>query len=289
MKPYSSARKEGEQHTVAIFLDANENPYPPFPGDSTCEGLNRYPQPQPAHLLDLFAAHYRVDRERLLITRGPDEAIDRLVRAFCAAGSDAIVINTQTFGMYEISAQIQGAAIHAVPLRNHDGFQLDVDAILRACRDDPRSKLVFVCSPNNPTGALLRRDDILRLCAELLGQALVVADETYIEFTDQPSLSSQAAAHPYLVVLHTLSKEYSLAGERCGITIAHPEVVGIIGRILALYPLTASAIRAVTRAMTPEGVNRAKANMRLLVQQRQLLEQTLRATPAVTRVIPQRH
>ena len=286
MKPYSSARKEGEQHSIAVFLDANENPYPPFPADPACEGLNRYPEPQPQHLLDLFAAHYQADRDQLLITRGADEAIDLLVRAFCAAGSDAIVINTPTFGMYEISAQVQGARVHAIPLRHDDGFQLDTDAVLRVCRDDPACKLVFVCSPNNPTGALLRRDDILRLCAELLGRSLVVADETYIEFTEQPSLASDIAAHPNLVVLRTLSKEYSLAGERCGTTIAHPEVVGIIGRILAPYPLTASAVRAVTRAMTPEGVARARANMRLLVQQRKLLETALQASPAVTRVHP---
>jgi histidinol-phosphate aminotransferase len=286
MKPYSSARKEGEQDSIAIFLDANENPYPPFPGDPACEGLNRYPEPQPQHLLDLFAAHYQVNREQLLITRGADEAIDLLVRGFCAAGSDAIAINTPTFGMYEISAQIQGATVHAVPLRHDDGFQLDSDAILRVCRDDPASKLVFVCSPNNPTGALLRRDDILRLCAELLGHSLIVADETYIEFTDQPSLGAHIAEHPNLVVLRTLSKEYSLAGERCGITIAHPDVIGIIGRILAPYPLTASAIRTVARAMTPEAVQRARANMRRLVQQRQLLEQALRDSPAATRVYP---
>jgi histidinol-phosphate aminotransferase len=287
LKPYSSARKEGEQHSIAVFLDANENPYPPFPADPACEDLNRYPEPQPQHLLHLFAAHYQANCEQLLITRGADEAIDLLVRGFCAAGSDAIAINTPTFGMYEISAQIQGAAVHAIPLlAHHDGFQLDVDAILRVCRDDPACKLVFVCSPNNPTGALLRRDDILRLCAELLGHALVVADETYIEFTDQPSLGVHLAEHPNLVVLRTLSKEYSLAGERCGITIAHPEVIGIIGRILAPYPLTASAIRAVTRAMTPQGVEHARANMRRLVQQRQLLEQALRDSPAATRIHP---
>jgi histidinol-phosphate aminotransferase len=262
-------------------------PLSPFPADAACEGLNRYPEPQPQHLLDLFVAHYQANREQLLITRGADEAIDLLIRAFCAAGSDAVLINTPTFGMYEISAQIQGAVVHAVPLLDHDdGFQLDVDAILRACRDDPASKLVFVCSPSNPTGALLRPDDILLLCAELLGHALVVADETYIEFTDQPSLGAHIAAHPNLVVLRTLSKEYSLAGERCGITIAHPDVIGIIGRILAPYPLTASAIRAVTHAMSPDGVERARANMRLLVRERHGLEQALRASPAVTRIHP---
>lgn len=294
MQPYSSARTEGEQR-LEVFLDANENPYPPHPGDASTEGLNRYPEPQPAHLLDCFATHYRVDRDRLLLTRGADEAIDLLVRAFCRAEHDGIVINTPAFAMYEVAAQVQGAAVRRIPLvATDDGrFELDVAAVVAAARPGPghepaapTAKLVFVCTPNNPTGGLARRDDVLAVADELRGEALVVADETYVDFSGHPSLAADIDAHPNLVVLRTLSKEYSLAGERCGVTIAHPSAIGVLGRILAPYPLTQSAIRAVTLAMSPSGLARARDLIRLLLQERAVVEDVLRASPAVERVFP---
>ena len=258
MKPYSAARREGEQAAMRVFLDANENPFPPYPGSERCLGLNRYPEPQPDHLLSLFANHYGVRREELLITRGGDEAIDLLVRAFCTAGRDSVLINPPTFGMYEIAAQTQNAAVHRVPLRGQAGFQLDVERVLSICREHHGVKLVFVCTPNNPTGNLMRRADVLALCSRLLGRALVVGDETYVEFSGQPSLSSDRQAHPNLVVLRTLSKEHGLAGERCGVTIAHPAVIGLAGRILAPYPLAISSIRAVSEAMSLRGIEQAR-------------------------------
>jgi histidinol-phosphate aminotransferase len=287
MTPYSSARTEGDQR-MQVFLDANENPFPPYPGDAGTEGLNRYPEPQPGHLLDLFAAHYGVGRDRLLVTRGADEAIDLLVRAFCRAEHDAVLVNTPAFAMYEVAAQVQGVAVRQVELRRSgDGrFDLHVAAIVTAARGEPGLKLVFVCTPNNPTGGLARRDHVLALCDELWGDALVVADETYVDFSGQPSLAADLGQHPNLVVLRTLSKEYSLAGERCGITIAHPSVIDVLGRILAPYPLTQSAIRAVTLAMSPAGLARARANIRLLRQERAVVEDVLRASPGTLRIHP---
>ena len=286
MKPYSSARTEGEQR-MEVFVDANENPFAPYPGDAAAEGLNRYPEPQPAHLLDRFAELFGVDRGGLLLTRGADEAIDLLVRAFCRAEHDSILVNTPAFAMYEVAAAIQGAGVVTVPLvRSEAGrFDLDVAAALAAGRAEP-VKLLFVCTPNNPTAGLARRDDVLALCDGLLGSALVVADETYVEFTGQPSLAQEIPDQPNLVVLRTLSKEYGLAGERCGITVAHPAVVGVLGRILAPYPLTQSAVRAITRAMSPEGVARARANIELLLRERVVVEDALRGSPGATRVYP---
>jgi histidinol-phosphate aminotransferase len=186
--------------------------------------------------------------------------------------------------MYEIAAQTQNAALHSVPLSSHDGFQLDVERVLSTCREHSGIKLVFVCSPNNPTGNLMRRADLLAVCSGLLGRALVVADETYVEFSGQPSLSSDRRAHPNLVILRTVSKEYSLAGERCGVTIAHPDVIDLTGRILAPYPLAASSIRAIAEAMSPQGVHQARVNMRLLVEQRRLVAQALVEIPGVVGV-----
>jgi histidinol-phosphate aminotransferase len=286
MKAYSSARKEGEQRRISIFLDANENPFPPFPATGECEGLNRYPEPQPAHLLDLFERHYGADREQLLITRGADEAIDLLVRGFCAAGQDAVLVTPPTFPMYETAARIQDAAVHGVPLREDDHFQLDVDRILDTTRRHPNIKLVFVCTPNNPTGNLMRRADVLTLCSSLLGRALVIADEAYVEFSGQPSLCSQVTSHPNLVVLRTLSKEHSLAGERCGVSVAHSAVVSIMDRLLAPYPLTVSTIRSVANALSPAGQEHARAMVRLLVEQRDVVAGALARSPGAIRVHP---
>jgi histidinol-phosphate aminotransferase len=280
MRPYSSARTEGTQD-ASIFLDANENPYPPYPGTPEQAGLNRYPPPQPVELLDRFAELYAVPREKLFLSRGADESIDLLVRAFCAAGRDSIMITPPTFVMYETAAQIQGAAVVRVPLREAD-FQLDVEAMLR--QDAP--KLVFVCSPNNPTANLMRRADVLRLAAELFGRALVVVDQLYADYSGEPSLGNEVDGHPNLVVVRSMSKEYSLAGERLGVTIAHPEVIGILRRIMAPYSLTASSIRTVARALTPEGVGYGRANIARLVAERDRVATALAGSPVVEKVWP---
>jgi histidinol-phosphate aminotransferase len=285
LAPYSSARTEGEQD-MRVFVDANENPHAPHPGGPAEEGLNRYPSPQPPELLDLFAGLYGVPRERLLLSRGADEGIDLLVRAFCAAREDAIVVCPPTFAMYEMAAAIQGAGVHRVPLRKGETFDLDVDGVLAACAGDPGAKLVFACTPNNPTGGLLRREDVLATAEALLGKALVVADETYVEFTGRPSLAADIDAHPNLVVLRTVSKDFGLAGERCGITVAHPAVIDLLGRILAPYPLTATSVRSVAAALTPEGVAVARERMAGLVAERERIEAALAPSPAVVRIYP---
>ena len=234
MRPYSSARVEADQ-AVRIHLDANENPYPPYPGGSEQEGLNRYPEPQPPSLLRRFSEIYGLPVEQLFLSRGADEAIDLLVRAFCAAGRDAILITPPTFVMYETAAHIQGASVRQVPLLA-GSYQLDTDAMLAACDADPGIKIVFVCSPNNPTANLMEHASVLRLAERLRGRAMVVVDELYLDYSGQPSLAGAIAEQPNLVVVRSLSKEYSLAGERCGITLAHPEVVGVLRRIMPPYP-----------------------------------------------------
>jgi histidinol-phosphate aminotransferase len=285
MKPYSSARTEGAQD-ASVYLDANENPYPPYPGTPDLAGLNRYPDPQPPALLDRFAELYAVPREWLFISHGADEAIDLLVRAFCRCGVDGILITPPTFVMYETSAQIQGVSVHRVPLRQDADFALDVDAMLAVQSEHPTTKLVFVCSPNNPTANLMARADILRLASDLSGKALVVVDQLYADYADEPALSNEIGAHPNLVVLRSMSKEYSLAGERCGITVAHPEVIGILGRVMAPYSLTVSSVRAVSAALTPEGIAYGRANIRRILDERERVHKALAASPAVSRVFP---
>jgi histidinol-phosphate aminotransferase len=145
---------------------------------------------------------------------------------------------------------------------------------------------VFVCSPNNPTANLMRRADVLRLAAELFGRALVVVDQLYADYSGEPSLSDEVDGHPNLVVVRSMSKEYSLAGERLGVTIAHPEVIGILRRIMAPYSLTASSIRAVSRALTPEGVGYGRANIARLVAERDRVAAALTGSPVVEKIWP---
>ncbi|HSK98648.1 MAG TPA: histidinol-phosphate transaminase [Euzebyales bacterium] len=285
MTPYSSARTEGRQTAIRIYLDANENPYPPFPGTADELGLNRYPMGQPPHLLEIFSDHFGVDREWLLFARGADEAIDLLVRGFCAEGTDALIVTPPTFAMYAHSAQVQGVDMLEVPLTPGD-FQLDVDGIVATQATNPQAKLVFLCSPGNPTAKLLARHDVLHVARALFGAALVVVDELYLDYSGAESLATALDEHPNLVVLRSMSKEYGLAGERFGITIAHPAVISILGRMLPPYPLTQSAIRAVTAVMSPDGMAYAKARISTIVDERERLAKAFRAAPAVRRVFP---
>jgi len=285
MTPYSSARTEGSQIAMRVRLDANESPYPPYPGGAGQLELNRYPEGQPEALLDTLANFYGVSRDWLLFTRGADEAIDLLVRGFCTEGHHAILQTPPTFAMYLHSARVQGVDVVDVPL-TADDFQLDVSAVLAAHAANPHTRILFLCSPNNPTANLLDRDDILRIANTLFGKAIIVVDELYLDYSGAESLAGAIARQPNFVVLRSMSKEYSLAGERFGITIAQPCVISVMGRMLAPYPLTQTAIRAVTEVMTTEGLIHAKANIAAVLEERARVSQALTACPAVTRVFP---
>jgi histidinol-phosphate aminotransferase len=247
-------------------MHANEMPWR-AQGDNTSAGLNRYPEPQPHALVERMATLYGVPPANVLVGRGSDEAIDLLVRAFCRAGEDSVVITPPTFGFYKVAARIQGAGVIEAPL-SRDGFALDVPAVLEAGR---RARIVFLCSPNNPTGNLLDEDGMLRLCRELDTQALVCVDEAYLEFTDRPGLAPRLAEFPNLVVLRTLSKAYALAGARLGTLIADAGIVGLLRRIIPPYAIPSSTVEQVL-ALT-EAPQRAMAAARI----RTLLEERARA------------
>jgi histidinol-phosphate aminotransferase len=285
MTPYSSARTEGRQIAMRVRLDANESPYPPYPGRAEQFELNRYPEGQPEALLDTFANFYGVHRDWLLFTRGADEAIDLLVRGFCSEGQDAILQTPPTFAMYRHSAQVQGVDVVDVPLTPND-FQLDASAVLAAHAAHPHTKILFFCSPNNPTANLLDRDDILSIANTLFGKAIIVIDELYLDYSGADSLADAILRQPNIVVLRSMSKEYSLAGERFGITIAQPCVISVMGRMLAPYPLAQTAIRAVTHVMTTEGLIHAKANIAAILEERSRVSEALAMCRAVTKVFP---
>ena len=279
LTPYSSARKEAKAGRV--WLDANENPKTPSAGQPL---FNRYPEPQPSDLIARLAGYYGVAPETLLVTRGSDEGIDLLLRAFCRAGRDSILITPPTYGMYAVSAAIQDAAIVSVPLIAGENFALDPDAVLRAAV--PGVKLVFLCSPNNPTGALLARTDVLRLAQGLLGSAMVVVDEAYLEFAGTKSLTAELAANPNLVVLRTLSKAFGLAGVRCGVTIAGPALITVLQKIIAPYPVPTPVLQAALAALSPAGLAAARASVDAVVAERQRVAAALGGLPAIRRVWP---
>jgi histidinol-phosphate aminotransferase len=281
LTPYSSARKESAGGR--LWLDANENPETP-----SADGplLNRYPEPQPVGLVSQLAALYGVAPANLLVTRGSDEGIDLLLRAFCRAGRDAILITPPTYGMYAVSAAIQGARVVSVPLVREQDFSLDADAVIRAAGFDASVKLVFLCSPNNPTGQLLARDAVVRVTRELAGRAVIVVDEAYIEFSGQPSLVPEIAALPNLVVLRTLSKAHGLAGARVGSTIACPAIISLLQKIIAPYPIPEPVIMAASAALIPAAIDATRSAVLKIIAERERLASALKQLPSVRRVWP---
>jgi histidinol-phosphate aminotransferase len=264
-------------------LHANELPWRP-PGDNSRSGLNRYPEPQPRFLCERLAALYGVSTGQLLVGRGSDEGIDLLVRAFCRAGRDSVMISPPTFGMYAVAARIQGAGIVEVPLRPEKAFAPDVELMLARWHESVR--IVFVCSPNNPTGTVFPASDLEHLCRELAGRSLVVVDEAYIEFAQSPGISSWLSRFPHLVVLRTLSKAFGLAGARCGSVLAHADVIGLLRRMIPPYAIPSPTVDAVLAAL--EMPARAVAAKRVgeILSERSRLAAALGQSPAVARVWP---
>lgn len=278
LQPYSSARMEASGGEV--WLNANESPWPPFDGGG---GWNRYPDPQPATLMARLAKLYGVRDEQLLVGRGSDEGIDLLVRAFCAAGRDAILISPPTFGMYAACARVQAAAIVEAPL--DADFQLDVDAVLAAMT--PAVKLVFVCAPNNPAGASVSRVDILRLAAALEGRALLVVDEAYVEFADprvRGSVADCVGEIANLVVLRTLSKAWALAGVRVGSVLADARVIALLRKIMPPYPLPEPCVELALRALSGAGAMRE--HVAVIRRERTRMRKALAVLACVREVLP---
>ena len=283
MKAYSSARSllqaagAGQQHIV--FLDANEMPFAPLPGH---DAYARYAPQQPPELMAALAGLYEVAADTILATRGADEAIDVLIRAFCEAGRDNIVICPPTFPMYAQSALLQDAAVKLAPL-NAD-FGVDVRAVLAAT--DAQTKIVFLCSPNNPTSNLIDGDTVATLCAALHDRALVVVDEAYVEFCPGGSCLGMLRDHANLVILRTLSKAYALAGVRCGAMIADAAIVALCGKVLAPYPLPVPVVETVLQTLRPDNRARLAKGRAELLATRAWLEQALTAVPCVEKIFP---
>ncbi len=258
-----------------IRLDANENPYPALVQGQAA--LNRYPEPQPADLARRMADLYGVATANLWVSRGSDDAIDLLIRAFCTAGRDTVGIVEPTFAAYAQFARIQGAKVAFIRLC--DGFIFDTDAVLRFAETE-QPKILFLCTPNNPTGTRIPEGAVEQL-ARALPDTLVVADEAYGEFDEAPSLAPLAGSIANLVVLRTLSKAYGLAGARIGCAIAAPDIIALLAKVSPPYPLPEPSIRAALDALGPERMPAHAERIRLILAERARVAAALADVPEI--------
>lgn len=268
--PYSSARSEFKGK-AEIFLDANENPFE--------TGLNRYPDPLQWKLKAAISKLKGLPTEQIFLGNGSDEAIDLVVRIFCEPRQDHILILPPTYGMYQVSADIADVGIRSVSLT--PDFQPDVEAILATA--DAHSKILFICSPNNPTGNDVELERIRSLCAQF--QGIVVVDEAYIDFSKQASCTSLLAEFPNLIVMQTFSKAWGMAGIRLGMAFASTEIIQLFNKVKPPYN-----INQLTQQIALEALETSyddyKQLLSTLLSERERLVQGLRELPFVEKVFP---
>jgi histidinol-phosphate aminotransferase len=273
LKPYHSARQD---FLSGILLDANENS---FGSSLTVDGvsLHRYPDPSQRDLRALLAGVNGVAAENIFTGVGSDEVIDLLVRIFCEPKRDSVILLEPTYGMYRVAASIQDVQIRSCLLT--DQFQIDLDAVKKTT--DATTKLIFCCSPNNPTANLLRSEDILALCS--LG-AMVIVDEAYIDFAPSPSMGKHVPVHPNLVVMRTLSKAWGLAGIRLGYCVADPIVISFLMNVKAPYNINALTSRTAIQAL--RNGEEVRRTITTIVKEREWLSVHLAALPCIEHVFP---
>ena len=273
LQPYTSARDEytGKE---GVFLDANENPF----GSITEQDFNRYPDPYQSALKEEIAKIKEVRPSQIFLGNGSDEAIDLLYRAFCNPGKDNVILLPPTYGMYEVSANINDVEIRKVALT--PDFQLQPDKILAAA--DANSKILFICSPNNPSANKAKREDILFLLKNFKG--LVVVDEAYIDFSDEASFTTELNRFPNLLVMQTFSKAWGLASLRLGMGFASEELIRILNKIKPPYNISGLTQETVLAAIK----DKAKVDRMIqdILAEREFLKGELEKLPFVQKIHP---
>ncbi|MHA8049962.1 histidinol-phosphate transaminase [Aquirufa sp. ROCK-SH2] len=239
LKPYSSARDEFKGNE-GIFLDANENPI----GSPLAENWNRYPDPLQLEIKEQLAEIKNCETNQIFLGNGSDEAIDLLIRMTCESLKHSAIICPPTYGMYEVSASINN--IHLIKVNLTKDYQLDVNQILASINS--KTKLIFICSPNNPTGNKINRSDIYAVL-KAFQSGFVIIDEAYIDFSDEPSFIHELANYPNLIVLQTLSKAYGLASLRLGMAFANPMIISILNKIKPPYNIGGATQKLVLEAL----------------------------------------
>lgn len=273
LQPYTSARDEytGKE---GVFLDANENPF----GSITEQDFNRYPDPYQGALKEEISKIKQVRPTQIFLGNGSDEAIDLLYRAFCNPGKDNVILLPPTYGMYEVSANINDVEIRKVSLT--EDFQLQPEKILAAA--DANSKILFICSPNNPSANKAKREDVLFLLKNFKG--LVVVDEAYIDFSDEPSFTTELDNFPNLLVMQTFSKAWGLASLRLGMAFASEEIIRILNKIKPPYNISGLTQETVLEAIT----NKTKVDKMIMeiLEERDFLQSELEKLAFVQKIHP---
>ena len=268
LAPYSSARDEYSGKEAHVFLDANENPYNgPY---------NRYPDPLQRELKQQLQKVKGVPEDMIFLGNGSDEAIDLAYRVFCNPGRDNVVAIEPTYGMYKVCADINDVEYRPVLL--DDGFEMHADRLLAAC--DERTKLIWICSPNNPTGNSLNRDEIVKVIEAF--QGIVIVDEAYIDFAEQQSLRTELVRHENLVILQTMSKAWASAAIRMGMAFASREIISIYNKVK--YPYNVNLLtqqQAMEILKDPYEVDKW---VKILMEERQRLMQAFQELPLCEQV-----
>lgn len=270
LKPYSSARDEFKGD-AEVFLDANESPFN--------NGLNRYPDPYQWKLKAVLSNEKNIPVKNILLGNGSDEVIDLLFRTFCNPGIDNVIICPPTYGMYEVSANINDVEVKKVNLKK-ENFQLNIHEILNTITD--KTKLIFICSPNNPTANSILRNDVLTLIEKFNG--IVVVDEAYIDFSTQKSFLEYLDKYPNLLIMQTFSKAWGLAAIRLGILYAHEEIIKIINKVKPPYNINELTQKAATDALNNKHQKEQWVN--LVLAERKNLEKQLTEIKCIEKLYP---
>ena len=270
LQPYRSARDEF-RGKASLYLDANENPFP--------SAYHRYPDARQQALRDAVASFHGTTPAQTLVTHGSDEAIDLLIRAFCRPQCDNIITLQPTYGMYATFAAINDVDVREVPLT--PSFELDLTAVRQAC--DSNSRIIFLCSPNNPSGNLLRPSKIRELLRTFPG--IVVIDEAYIDFADAASWTESLNQFPNLVVLQTFSKSWGLAGIRAGLCFADPGIIQVLQKIKPPYNISSAAEKTILHVLRRQH-RRMMRLAEVIREERTALSQALRHIRIVRKVYP---
>ena len=270
LAPYSSARNEYAGREAHVFLDANENPYN--------NPYNRYPDPLQLELKSAVSKVKGVPVENIFLGNGSDEAIDLPYRCFCRPGVDNVVAIEPTYGMYQVCADVNDVEYRPVPLDDH--FQITADRLLDAC--DEHTKLIWICSPNNPTGNSLLREEIIKVIEGFDG--IVIVDEAYSDFSAQPTLRSELPKYPNLIVLNTMSKAWGCAALRLGMAFASEDIVSLFSKVKYPYNINLLTQKHCLEALKdPFEVDKW---VRMLKQERNRLVEAFRLLPICQKVYP---
>ncbi|KAK3939781.1 histidinol-phosphate aminotransferase [Diplogelasinospora grovesii] len=291
LEPYRCARDDYKDDGTNILLDANENAFGPSIASSSSHlqslgvdlgSLHRYPDPHQHSLKQLLCrlrnthAHTAktLTPDNLFVGVGSDEAIDALLRCFCVPGRDRILVCPPTYGMYSVSAQVNDVGLVRVPLLPAPTFKVDTAAVLDALGTQPDVKLVYLCSPGNPTGSLLAKEDIRQVLEHPTWNGVVVVDEAYIDFAPDvgaASLAEWVAEWPNLVVMQTLSKAFGMAGIRLGAAFTSPQIARLLNSLKAPYNISTPTSALASHALGPEGLAVMESHREKIMQQRDRL------------------